>query len=130
MLERRGIFPTGGPMAVTLHGIRNCDTVKKARAWLDARGIEHRFHDYKTAGVDEARLRAWAARLGWDALINRSGTTFRNLPEAEKQPLDEERAIRLMLSHPSLIRRPVAEAGDRLLVGFRADEWAAVLAPA
>jgi arsenate reductase len=114
-------------MTLTLHGIRNCDTVKKARAWLTERGIGHDVHDYKVAGVDEAALRGWVARLGWERLLNRGGTTFRKLPEAERAPLDEERAVALMLAHPSAIRRPVLVAGDTLLVGFDPAAYAAAL---
>ena len=110
-----------------LYGIKNCDTVKKARAWLDAAGIAYAFHNYKTAGAPEAKLRAWADRLGWEALLNRAGTTFRKLPDAEKSDLDPERAIQLMLAHPSMIRRPVLERDDTLLVGFKPEAWAAAL---
>lgn len=102
----------------TLYGIPNCDTVKKARAWLDAHGVAHAFHDYRKAGVPADLLRAWVAQLGWEALLNRSGTTFRKLPETERADLDAERAVALMLAHPSAIRRPVLVAGDTLLVGF------------
>jgi Spx/MgsR family transcriptional regulator len=108
----------------TLYGIRNCDTVKKARAWLDAAGIGHAFHDYKTAGVDHARLTAWADALGWEALLNRSGTTFRKLPPADTADLDRERALELMATHPSLIRRPVVEHDGALLIGFKAERFA------
>ncbi len=108
---------------ITLYGIPNCDTVKKARAWLDARGVAFHFHDYKRAGVDEERLRGWASELGWERLLNRAGTTFRQLPDAEKQDLDEDKAIALMLAQPSMIKRPVVELGDRRLVGFKVDEW-------
>jgi arsenate reductase len=110
-----------------LYGIRNCDTVRKARAWLDARGVPYAFHDYKTAGIEEARLRAWAAEHGWKKLLNRAGTTFRKLPEAEKAGLDEDRAIALMLSQPSMIRRPVLDLGERRLLGFDEAGWAAAL---
>ena len=109
-----------------LYGIRNCDTVKKARAWLDGRGVAYRFHDYKSAGIDEARLRRWAAELGWDRLLNRGGTTFRKLPDADKEGLDESKAIALMIAQPSMIRRPVVEADGRLFVGFDADRYAQV----
>ena len=101
-----------------LYGIRNCDTVKKARAWLDARGLAYDFHDYKTAGIDEARLRAWAAEMGWERLLNRAGTTFRKLPEADKEGLDENRAIALMLAQPSMIKRPLLDLGTCRLLGF------------
>jgi len=110
-------------MALTLYGIPNCDTVKKARAWLDAKGVPYSFHNYKTAGVDPARLRDWVAELGWEALINRTGTTFRKLPDAEREGLDEGRAIALMLAHPSVIRRPVVEGDGHLLVGFKPERY-------
>jgi arsenate reductase len=108
---------------ITLYGIRNCDTVKKARAWLDAGGIAYDFHDYKSAGIDEGRLRAWAAELGWERLLNRSGTTFRKLPDADKAGLDADKAIALMLAQPSMIRRPVLDLGERRLIGFDAALW-------
>ncbi|MFD1612668.1 ArsC family reductase [Sphingomonas tabacisoli] len=111
-------------MAPTVYGIKNCDTVKKARAWLDARGVVYSFHDYKTAGVDEGRLRGWVKELGWEALLNRAGTTFRKLPDADKQGLDEDKAVALMLAQPSMIKRPVLDLGDRRLVGFKEAEWA------
>jgi arsenate reductase len=101
-----------------LYGIRNCDTVKKARAWLDARGLAHDFHDYKTAGIDEARLRAWARELGWEKLLNRAGTTFRALPEADKADLNEDKAVALMLAAPSMIKRPLLDLGERRILGF------------
>ena len=108
---------------ITLYGIKNCDTVKKARAWLDARGIAHDFHDYKKAGIDEVRLRGWARELGWETLLNRAGTTFRKLPDADKADLDEDKAVALMLAQPPMIKRPVLDLGDRRLVGFKADDW-------
>ena len=114
-------------MTATMFGIRNCDTVKKARAWLDAAGVDYAFHDYKTAGVAQADLRRWVDRLGWEILLNRAGTTFRKLPDADKADLDAGRAIALMLAHPSAIKRPVLERGDLLLVGFRPDTYAAAL---
>ena len=109
----------------TLYGIKNCDTVKKARAWLDAADVACTFHDYKAAGVPEAKLRGWVKRLGWEALLNRSGTPFRKLPDADKADLATERALALMLAHPSAIRRPVVERGDTLLVGFTPDAYEA-----
>ena len=112
----------------TLYGIPNCDTVKKARAWLDAHGVTYAFHDYRKAGLPADLLRAWVARLGWEALLNRNGTTFHKLPEADRADLDSERAVALMLAHPSAIRRPVAVDGDTLLVGFRPDAWHAAFA--
>ncbi len=111
---------------ITLHGIRNCDTVKEARAWLDAAGIAYAFHDYKTAGVPALALRGWVERLGWEALLNRSGTTWRKLPDTERRVADAEQAIALMLAHPSLIRRPVLHGEDTLLVGFAPDRYAAL----
>ena len=106
-----------------LYGIRNCDTMKKARSWLDTHGVTYEFHDYKVAGIDRARLERWSGEVGWETLLNRSGTTFRKLPEAQKSPLDERRAIALMVQQPSMIKRPVLEWGGRLLVGFRAGTW-------
>ncbi len=105
-------------MPITIYGIRACDTMKKARAALDGSGVAYAFHDYKVAGIDRARLEAWVARVGWEKLINRSGTTFRKLAEADRQGLDAEKAIALMLAQPSMIKRPVLEAGADLLVGF------------
>lgn len=103
---------------ITMYGIRNCDTVKSARAWLDARGIGYDFHDYKTAGIDAARLGAWADELGWERLLNRAGTAFRKLPEAEKEGLGRDKAVALMLAQPSMIKRPVLDLGGRRLLGF------------
>ena len=118
---------TGQGAGVILYGIRNCDTVKKARAWLEARGVAYAFHDYKTAGIDEPRLRGWAAELGWERLLNRAGTTFRKLPDADRAKLDEDKAVALMLAQPSMIKRPVLDLGDRRLVGFSEAAWAAAL---
>ncbi len=116
-------------MAVpTLYGIRNCDTVKKARAWLEARGVAYDFHDYKAAGIEEGRLRAWADELSWETVLNRAGTTFRQLPGAAKEGLDTDKAIALMLAQPSMIRRPVLDLGDRRLVGFSPAAYDAALA--
>ncbi len=116
-------------MTTTLYGIRNCDTMKKARAWLDARKVAYEFHDYKTAGIDKARLERWCREVGWEALVNRAGTTFRKLPDGEKEGLDARKAIALMLAHPSLIKRPVLEAGGRLLVGFKPEIYESVAKP-
>lgn len=115
-------------MTIALYGIPNCDTVRKARAWLAATERRHVFHDYKREGVDADRLASWVERVGWERLLNRSGTTFRKLPDADKADIDSARAIALMVAHPSAIRRPVLEDGERLLVGFDADAWAAALA--
>lgn len=112
---------------VTIYGIKACDTMKKARAWLDAHGVAYAFYDYKTQGIAPAKLAGWVEKAGWTTLINRSGTTFRNLPEAEKADLDAGKAIALMLAQPSMIKRPVLEHGDGLLVGFRPDAYAAAL---
>lgn len=111
---------------VTIYGIKNCDTMKKARGWLEARGVAYRFHDYKASGVDPAKLREWAKEVGWPTLLNRAGTTFRKLPEAEKEGLDEAKALALMAAQPSMIKRPVLEAGDRLVVGFKPDVYEGV----
>ena len=112
-------------MTITLYGIPNCDTVKKARAWLDQRGIAYGFHDYKKLGADPVKLREWVAAKGWETILNRRGTTFRNLPEADREGIDEAKAIALMVAQPSLIKRPVVEYPGGLLIGFAADEWAA-----
>ncbi|QQS13001.1 MAG: ArsC family reductase [Rhodospirillales bacterium] len=103
----------------TIHGIKNCDTMKKARAWLDARGVAYAFHDYKAAGIDRATLARWVRAVGWETLLNRAGTTFRKLPDSDKAGLTEARAIALMLAQPSMIKRPVLVAGGRVLVGFK-----------
>lgn len=115
-------------MIPTLYGIPNCDTVKKARVWLAGRGIDYAFHDYKKAGVDPGRLAGWVAEHGWDVILNRAGTTFRKLPEAERTGIDADRAVAIMLANPSAIRRPILDLGDRRLVGFRADEYTAAFA--
>ena len=108
-----------------IYGIKNCDTMKKARAWLDAKGVAYTFHDYKAQGVDRGRLEGWAERVGWEALLNRAGTTFRKLPEADKEGLNQKKAVALMLAQPSMIKRPVLDLGDgRLLVGFKPDAYA------
>lgn len=104
---------------VTIYGIPNCDTTKKARAWLTAKGIAHDFHDYKVAGIDRGRLKRWAKEVGWEVLLNRAGTTFRGLPDADKEGIDEAKAFALMLEHTSLIKRPILESDGPLLVGFR-----------
>lgn len=114
-------------MTATLFGIKNCDTVKKARAWLDAKGLAYAFHDYKTAGIDGARLAAWCAEFGWEKVLNRAGTTFRKLPEAEREGLDEARAIALMIAQPSMIKRPLLEARGQRLLGFSPAAYEAAL---
>ncbi|MGN6498095.1 MAG: arsenate reductase [Tsuneonella sp.] len=112
---------------IDFYGIPNCDTVKKARAWLDAKGIAYAFHDYKKDGADPAQLARWAAQAGWETVLNRRGTTFRKLPQADKADLDAAKAVRLMAAHPSAIKRPVVEHAGGLLVGFDSEEWAAAL---
>jgi len=114
-------------MTITLYGIRNCDTVKKARAWLDGRGVAYAFHDYKAEGADPARLRRWCEQVGWERLLNRAGTTFRKLSDADKAGIDEAKALRLMAAQPSMIKRPVVEADGSLLVGFDPERYEAVL---
>ncbi len=108
---------------LTLYGIPNCNTMKKARTWLDEHQLEYTFHDYKKAGIDRATLEAWVGRIGWEPLVNRRGTTWRKLPEEAREGIDQERALQLMQDNPSLIKRPVLDAGDQLLVGFEADSW-------
>jgi Spx/MgsR family transcriptional regulator len=114
-------------VSLTLYGIPNCDTVKKARAWLDQHGLAYSFHDYKKAGADPAKLTAWCAAAGWEKVLNRAGTTFRKLPDADKADLDQARAVALMVANPSCIKRPIIEHAGGLLVGFKADEWATAL---
>lgn len=110
-------------MTLTLYGIPNCDTVKKARRWLDDHGVAYDFHDYRKDGLDAARLQGWIDTLGWEKLLNRSGTTFRKLPEAAKEGLDATSAKALMLDQPAMIRRPLVDADGDLSVGFSADDW-------
>ena len=113
---------------VTIYGIKNCDTTKKARAWLEQHGIAYEFHDYKTAGIERGRLDAWARAVGWETLLNRAGTTFKKLPDKDKAGLSETKAIALMLKQPSMIKRPVLDAGGgKLLVGFKPEQYAAAL---
>jgi Spx/MgsR family transcriptional regulator len=113
-------------MSVTLFGIRNCDTMKKARAWLDAQGVAYVFHDYQASGIDRARLEAWCDALGWERVLNRAGTTFRKLPESDREGLTRARAITLMRTQPSLIKRPVLDFGGRLQLGFTPAAYADV----
>ena len=112
-------------MTITLYGIKACDTMKKARDWLEAHGQRYIFHDYKIQGIDPAVLEGWAGQVGWETLLNRSGTTFRKLPEADRQNLTEERAIALMLAQPSMIKRPVLDVDGKLVVGFKPEIYAA-----
>ena len=117
------------PAGTTIYGIPNCDTMKKARTWLDTHRIAHHFHDYKKAGIDRAVLSAWVKQLGWEPLLNRAGTTFRKLPDTDKAGLTEAKAIDLMLAQPSLIKRPVLDIGGHLIVGFKPEIYEQALAP-
>lgn len=115
-------------VSITLYGIPNCDTVKKARVWLDSKDIAYAFHDYKKAGADAGKLSAWCKAKGWETILNRAGTTFKKLPDADKAGLDQPKAIALMLDQPSMIKRPVVEYAGGLLVGFKEAEWQAAFA--
>jgi arsenate reductase len=112
---------------ITIYGIRNCDTMKKARAWLDGHGVAYGFHDYKSAGIERERLQAWCEAVGWDALLNRAGQSFRALPDADKADLSQAKAITLMLANPSMIKRPVLDIDGRLVVGFKPELYAAFI---
>jgi Spx/MgsR family transcriptional regulator len=115
-------------MSITIYGIKNCDTMKKAFAWLDKNGVDYEFHDYKKAGADKALLERWSKKLGWETVINRAGMTFRKLPDKDKEGLNEAKAIRLMLGQPSMIKRPILDlGGGKLLAGFKPDEYKAAL---
>jgi arsenate reductase len=113
--------------AVTIYGIKNCDTMKKARAWLDKHGVAYAFHDYKAEGIDRAHLEAWARAVGWETLLNRAGTTFRKLPDKDKAAITEKKAIALMLDQASMIKRPVLDVGGKLIVGFKPETYEKVL---
>jgi arsenate reductase len=116
-------------MPITIYGIKNCDTMKKARAWLDKHGVAYDFHDYKTEGIDRERLERWEKKVGWETLLNRAGTTFRKLPDKDKDSLTEMKAIALMLAQPSMIKRPVLELDrGRLMVGFSPESYAKTFA--
>jgi arsenate reductase len=110
-------------VTTTIYGIKACDTMKKARDWLDGHGVAYAFHDYKTVGIDRAHLESWSQAVGWEVLLNKAGTTFRKLSDADKQGIDQAKAIDLMLAQPSMIKRPVLATGDRLLVGFKPDVY-------
>lgn len=114
--------------SVTIYGITNCDTMKKARAWLDTHDVAHAFHDYKAAGIEAGALKRWAGEVGWERLLNRAGTTFRKLSETDKAGIDEKKAIALMVREPSMIKRPVLDVGGELLVGFDAAAYAKAFA--
>ena len=111
-------------MSITIYGIKNCDTMKKARAWLDEHNVRYDFHDYKAKGIDRTLLENWCSKLGWEVLLNRAGTTFRKLPDDAKRALDASKAIRLMLEQPSMIKRPVLDREGDLLVGFKPESYA------
>jgi arsenate reductase len=110
-------------MTATLYGIRNCDTMKKAWTWLDDHHVAYSFHDYKKSGIDRATLERWSDSIGWEALLNRAGTTFRKLPDAAKADLTRDKAIDLMIAQPSMIKRPVLESDGTLLAGFKPDAY-------
>jgi arsenate reductase len=116
-------------LPITIYGIKNCDTMKKARAWLDQHGVAYNFHDYKAAGIDREHLARWSGKVGWEALLNRAGTTFRKLPDADKDGVTEKKALALMLAQPSMIKRPVLEVGGKVLVGFRPEIYGAAIKP-
>ena len=111
-------------MTITIYGIKNCDTMKKARAWLDSHGVPYEFRDYKTSGIGKDRLKQWSEELGWENLLNRAGTTFRKLPDSDKEGINERKAVALMLAQPSMIKRPVLDLGGKLLVGFKPEIYA------
>lgn len=115
-------------MSITLYGIKACDTMKKARTWLDEHGVSYAFHDYKVSAIDAASLQKWCDEHGWDKVLNRAGTTFRKLDETDKQDLDQAKAIALMLAQPSMIKRPVLDLGERTLLGFKPELYAQALA--
>lgn len=115
-------------MSYVLYGIKACDTMKKARTWLDEQGIAYQFHDYKTAGIDRGNLQKWCDEHGWETILNRAGTTFRKLDDAQKSDLDQAKAIELMLAQPSMIKRPVLDLSSRTLVGFKPERYATEVA--
>ena len=116
-------------MPITVYGIKNCDTIKKARAWLDKRGVDYEFHDYKTGGIERERLERWEKKVGWETLLNRTGTTFRKLSDKDKNALDAKKAVALMLAQPSMIKRPVLDlGGGKFLVGFSPEQYSAAVA--
>jgi arsenate reductase (glutaredoxin) len=116
-------------MPVTIYGIKNCDTMKKARAWLDDHGVAYAFHDYKSEGIGKDKLKSWSDDLGWETLLNRAGTTFRKLSDAHKEDLNGRKALALMLAQPSMIKRPVLDLGGKLVVGFKPEIYAKEIAP-
>src|SRR5690606_2271549 len=127
-LRKENPFMPHSTQVFRLYGIKACDTMKKARTWLDQQGLIYDFHDYKSAGIDLAHLEAWCDEHGWQTVLNRAGTTFRKLDDAQKADLDQAKALELMLAQPSMIKRPVLDLGDRTLIAFKADVYAAELA--
>ena len=115
--------------SIAIYGIKNCDTMKKARAWLDGQRVPYTFHDYKIEGIEKDRLKSWCDELGWETLLNRAGTTFRKLPDSDREGLNERKAIALMLAQPSMIKRPVLDLDGKLLVGFKPEIYAKEVAP-
>jgi Spx/MgsR family transcriptional regulator len=113
-------------MTVTIYGIKNCDTMKKARSWLEEHGVDYRFHDYKAEGIDREHLDRWTHEAGWETVLNRAGTTFRKLPDEDRADMTEEKAIALMLAQPSMIKRPVLEKDGKLLIGFKPEIYSGV----
>jgi arsenate reductase len=107
----------------TMYGIKNCDTIKKARSWLEGHKVAYQFHDYKSAGIDKPTLEGWIKKVGWEVLLNRAGTTFKKLPDADKEAITEKKALLLMLAQPSMIKRPVLEAKGKLTVGFKPEDY-------
>lgn len=111
---------------IIVYGIKSCDTMAKARAWLDARGIPYEFHDYKKSGIDKATLEGWVEKLGWETVLNRAGTTFKKLPQSDRENLTAQKAVALMLAQPSMIKRPILDAGGKLTAGFKPEIYAAL----
>jgi len=116
-------------MTITIYGIKNCDTMKKARAWLDSQGIAYSFHDYKSEGIAKDKLKSWCDEVGWEMLLNRAGTTFRKLPDSDREGLNERKALALMSAQPSMIKRPVLDLNGKLLVGFKPEIYAKEVSP-
>ena len=114
-------------MSIKMYGIKNCDTIKKARTWLEGHGVAYDFHDYKAAGIDRKSLESWVKEFGWETVLNRAGTTFKKLPDAEKEGLDAEKAITLMHAQPSMIKRPMLDLGSHRLVGFKPEAYEAAV---
>ncbi|AMS43813.1 MULTISPECIES: ArsC family reductase [Aminobacter] len=114
-------------MSIKMYGIKNCDTIKKARTWLEGHGVAYDFHDYKASGIDRKSLESWVKEFGWETVLNRAGTTFKKLPDAEKEGLDAEKAITLMHAQPSMIKRPMLDLGSHRLVGFKPEAYEAAV---